>query len=52
MDCFTDEPGAFEFHPIERATNNYPDWWKRLDKSVVEHTDVGEIQRATMRSCD
>jgi len=52
VDCFTDEPGAFEFHPIERATNNYPDWWKRLDKSVVEHTDVGEIQRATMRSCD
>lgn len=53
VDCFTDEPGAFEYHPIEKSTSKFPSWWKQLPNHVLEPSNVGiAIERSTMKACD
>lgn len=52
VDCFTDEPGAYEFHPIKKATLAYPMWWKNLNNQTVEQSVVGNINRSTIKGCD
>jgi hypothetical protein len=34
LDCFTSTPNAYDFAPIETASNFLPEWWKRLPKTA------------------
>ena len=50
LDCFTTSKPTYEFFPIDYSHKFYPDWWKKLPKSVeTENSEKGFV--LTMKGC-
>lgn len=49
LDCFTSDPYIHNFYPIQHSTKFYPEWWKRLPKSIRSDNDL--YDHPTMKSC-
>ena len=52
VDCFTDDPSAYNYHPIKSAKSYYPTWWKNKQATMITNGPAGDIPRATIKKCD
>lgn len=48
LHCYTSNSIAFDFFKIKEAKHFWPDWWKKLPKSISHN----EIPYGTMKTCD
>jgi hypothetical protein len=53
LDCFTTNINSFDYFPIDKASNFYPDWWKSYPKSYPDINEQGiKVERSTIKRCD
>lgn len=52
IDCFTDDSCAYNYHPIAKSTDVFPEWWRNLPSTYQQPVDNMLIDRATMKRCD
>jgi hypothetical protein len=50
VDCFTDNPKAFEFAKPDHAIKFIPDWWKNIPVSYVPKDSF--FKHPTLKGCD
>ena len=51
LDCFTTNPLAYEFAPIQLANQFVPEWWKALPKNYRIANEHPPVPHSTMRKC-
>jgi len=53
IDCFTDDVNAINYTPVDYTHKFYPEWWKKLEKSVPnsKFPNVPFLAHNTMKSC-
>lgn len=53
LDCFTKNANLYQYHPIAKSKEAYPDWWKSLKPIVDRAVPNCPINRpiATLRIC-
>ena len=53
LDCFTTDPFAHEFTPIQPSVKYYPEWWTNLPPTIETKTsnDWGLNKQGTMKAC-
>lgn len=49
VDCFTYREWAHQYAPIQHSSEFYPDWWKRLPKSIEDDESLKPYR--TMKNC-
>ena len=53
LDAFTTVTAAYNFYPVTRMKNVYPDWWKKMPATVSQTNSVGlKFPTATIKKCD
>ena len=53
VDCFTTNSVINDLHPIASANNFYPEWWKRLESTVMANGPSGVLRpEGTIKRCD
>jgi hypothetical protein len=53
LDAFTTVSAAYNFYPITKMKEAYPDWWKKLPATILQPNNVGiEYPGATIKKCD
>jgi len=50
LDIFTDDLYVYEYFPIVKSSNNYPTWWKNIDKNI-ENPNIRGITSNSMKRC-
>jgi hypothetical protein len=50
VDCFTTHESSFHLAPIDLAVKYFPDWWKRLPKSIMAPNPV-TLELGTLKKC-
>jgi len=58
VDCFTIRPDVYEYFPISKSAEYYPEWWKKLPKDSNKNIDSSKLTsdytacpEPTMRTC-
>jgi hypothetical protein len=58
VDCFTFRPDVYEYFPITKSTEYYPEWWKKLSKDSSKMIDTSKLTsdhvaypHPTMKTC-
>jgi hypothetical protein len=53
VDCFTTNSVINDLHPIAPASSFYPEWWKRLESTVMVNGPSGILRpEGTIKRCD
>jgi len=52
VDCFTDDPSAYEYHAITPAIEFYPEWWKKMPgQQPVPDKNGLTVDTPTIKKC-